>query len=208
MSSFWRYRIRFGKRGTVRFISHRDLMGVLARAFRRAMLPVRMSQGFNPRPRFSLPAPLAVGVEGLDEVLELDLTERLAPDELSGRLARELPAGLEVSSAELLEQGEKARVESVKYRVAGEVPAGAVERCAASRELRVTRRDQRCVDIRPYLRSVSRFSDGGCECEVLVTNEGTARPAELVEALCGEDTRLRRSLSLVRTGVNLKKVPQ
>ena len=46
-------------------------MGVFARAFRRAGLPLRMSQGFNPRPRFSLPAPLPVGIEGLEEELRL-----------------------------------------------------------------------------------------------------------------------------------------
>ena len=202
MSSFWRYRIRFSKRGTVRFISHRDLMGVFARAFRRAGLPVRMSEGFNPRPRFSLPAPLAVGVEGLDEVLELDLAESAPPQELVARLAKELPEGVELTRAEQLEPGVKARVESVRYRVHGDLPLGAVERCAAREELRVSRRDGRELDVRPYLQRVGTCA-GGCEFETRVTGQGTARPAEIVAALCDGDAELPRHLSLVRTAVNL-----
>lgn len=203
MSSFWRYRIRFSKRGTVRFISHRDLMAVFARAFRRAELPVRMSEGFNPRPRFSLPAPLPLGIEGLDEVLELQLDELLAPDELARRLGLELPDGIEVIRAEQLEPGVKARVSSVRYCVQGELPGHAVERCNRSEELRVTRRDGRELDVRPYLKSIER-RNGGCEFELRVTAEGTARPAEVVAALCDGDAALARHLSLVRTSVNLE----
>ncbi|MFH1732104.1 MAG: TIGR03936 family radical SAM-associated protein [Planctomycetota bacterium] len=202
MSSFWRYRIRFSKRGAIRFISHRDLMGVFARAFRRAGLPVRMSQGFNPRPRFSLPAPLPVGIEGLDEVLELDLTEEMPADEVGRRLSAEVPEGVEIIRAESLEPPAKARVASLTYRVTGRLPAGGVERCASAAELRVTRSDGREIDIKPYLKSIDR-RDGGCEFEILVTRAGSARPAEIVSAICGEDGDLARHLSLARTAVNL-----
>ena len=177
-------------------------MGVLARAFRRAGLPVRMSQGFNPRPRFSLPAPLSVGIEGLDEVLELDLTEEMSADGLGRRLSAELPHGVGIIRAEPLEPPAKAQVASTTYRVSGDVPAGAVERCAAAAELPVTRNDGREIDIKPYLKSIDRRG-GGFEFEVLVTRAGSARPAEIVAAVCGEDSDLARHLSLTRTAVNL-----
>jgi len=202
-SPFWRYRIRFCKRGTARFISHRDLMGVFARAFRRADLPVRMSQGFNPRPRFSLPAPLALGIEGLNEVLELQLTQALQPDELAKRLNGQLPAGIEVLRIGRPEDQAKARVHSVRYRVLGDLPPGAVERCTQAAELRMTRPDGRELDIRPYLRRVTAC-DGGCDCEVLVTDKGSARPVEIKAALCGDDPDLPQRLSLVRTAVDLE----
>ncbi len=177
-------------------------MGVFERAFRRAQLPVRMSQGFNPRPRFSLPAALARGSEGVDEVLELELTEHLPAEEVAHRLSRELPKQVEITLAELLEPGVKARVESVNYRVLGEFPTGAVERCAAAEELCTTRRGGKEIDIRAYL-NVIEPCDGGCEFELSVTDEGTARPAEVAEALCNGDAELVRHLSLVRTAVNL-----
>jgi len=177
-------------------------MGVFARAFRRAGLPVRMSQGFNPRPRFSLPAPLPVGIEGLDEVLELDLTEEMPADEVGRRLSAEVPEGVEIIRAESLEPPAKARVASLTYRVSGGLPAGGVERCAAAAELPVTRNDGRELDIKPYLKSIDR-RDGGCEFEILVTHAGSARPAEIVAVICGEDSDLARHLSLTRTAVNL-----
>jgi len=177
-------------------------MGVFARAFRRAGLPVRMSQGFNPRPRFSLPAPLALGIEGLDEVLELDLTENVSPHELAARLAEALPEGLDLVRAEQLGPGAKARVESVVYRVRGDLAPGAVRRCAELGELVVRRRDGRELDIRPYLRRIVASADG-CEFEAQVTGRGTARPAEVAAALCDGDAELARRLSLVRTAVNL-----
>ena len=177
-------------------------MGVFARAFRRAGLPVRMSEGFNPRPRFSLPVPLPVGVAGFDEVIELDLSEELEPEALARRLSEELPNDIEISRAELLEPGTRARVSTVRYRVLGELPAGCIERCIASKELRATRRNGKEIDIRPYIKEIGRC-DGGCEFELFVSNEGTARPAEVVAALCNGDVELSKHLSTVRTAVNL-----
>ena len=177
-------------------------MGVFARAFRRAQLPARMSQGFNPRPRFSLPSPLPVGIEGLDELLELDLTDKLPPDEVARRLDQEMPDGVDIDGAKLIEPPVRAHVRSVRYRALGELPPGAVERCAAADELPAIRRDDRELNIRPYLKSIDRC-DGGCEFEVLVTSSGSARPAEITAALCGGDTELPKHLSLVRTAVDL-----
>ena len=177
-------------------------MGAFARAFRRAHLPVRMSQGFNPRPRFSLPAPLSVGIEGLDEVLEIDLTEEMPADQLGRSLNAEMPKGVEILRAEPVEPPAKARVESVTYRVSGGLPAGAVERCLAADELRATRNDGREVDVRPYLKSLTRRGDG-CEFDVLVTPAGSAKPAEIAAALCDGDVNLLRRLSLTRAAVNL-----
>jgi len=202
MSSFWRYRIRFSKRGTVRFISHRDLMDVFARAFRRAALPVRMSQGFNPRPRFSLPAPLSLGIEGLDEVLELDLSSELPAEEVAERLARELPEGIRVLQSEQPESTKRGRIVSTLYHVRGPLPSDAVERCTDAEELPATRREGTTVNIRPYLKSISPSEDG-CDVEVLVTQKGSARPAEIVAALVGDRPALARDISLVRTAVNL-----
>ena len=74
-----RVRIRFCKQGDLRLIGHRDLMRCLERLFRRAGLALAMSQGFHPKPRVTFPLALAVGIEGLDEVMELELTESPLP---------------------------------------------------------------------------------------------------------------------------------
>ncbi|HBO42708.1 MAG TPA: hypothetical protein DD670_01970 [Planctomycetaceae bacterium] len=60
-----RVRIRFSKQGDLRLIGHRDLVRVMERLFRRAELPLGMSQGFHPKPRMSFPTALALGIGGL-----------------------------------------------------------------------------------------------------------------------------------------------
>ena len=69
--------IRFEKSEAVRFISHHDVMRAFQRAVRRADLPVRLTQGFNPRPRIIFPAALELGIASLDEAAELELTQCL-----------------------------------------------------------------------------------------------------------------------------------
>jgi radical SAM-linked protein len=178
-------------------------MEVFARALRRAELPVRMSQGFNPRPRFSLPVPLPLGIEGLDEVLEVDLTEELRAEDVARALRKQMPEGIEIRTVDVLEPGEKARPAGATYRLQGELPRGAVERCAASGELRVTRSSGKQLDIRPYLIRIARRDDG-CEFDLRITPGGTARPTEIVAALCPEAPDRARRLVPVRTTVTLK----
>jgi hypothetical protein len=69
----------FRKRGIYQFISHLDLMNLFIRSGRMARMPFRYSEGFNPKPRFTIPFALPLGVESdyeLGEVL-LHMTIRL-----------------------------------------------------------------------------------------------------------------------------------
>ena len=87
------YAFDFRKQGDLRLIGHRDLMRCLERLFRRAGLALGMSQGFHPKPRMTFPLALAVGIEGDDEVMELELTEPPAADELLRAAGAAGPAG-------------------------------------------------------------------------------------------------------------------
>jgi radical SAM-linked protein len=93
---------RFEKSEAVRFISHHDLMRAFQRAVRRAGLPVRLTEGFNPRPRIVFPVALEVGIAALDEAVELELTEWIQPKELLGRLEKALPPGIHLQSVKEL----------------------------------------------------------------------------------------------------------
>lgn len=90
-------RIWFEKKGTARYISHLDLNRAVARAIRRARLPVWNTEGFNPHPYvvFSLPAPL--GIECCRESMDVKLTEDVPVEEIKSRLNSQLPAGLKVA---------------------------------------------------------------------------------------------------------------
>ena len=93
---------RFAKRGALRFASHHDLMRLWHRALRRAGLPIRLTRGFNPRPRVVFPTALELGVESEDEVVEIELAQWVPLARFRERLARELPEGIELAGARLL----------------------------------------------------------------------------------------------------------
>src|SRR5262249_1567443 len=92
-------RIRFRKGGDLRLVSHRDLMKCFERSLRRAALPIHVSQGFHPMPRMVFGMPLALGIIGMNEVLELELDQVIEPEEIQRRLTEQMPPGLEILSA-------------------------------------------------------------------------------------------------------------
>jgi len=109
-----RVRIRFTKQGDLRLIGHRDLMRCFERVFRRAGLALSFSQGFHPKPRMTFPSALAVGIEGLNEVMEVELAKAADAEDLLRRLRRHAPPGLVFLAAEALPEGSrKVRVQSV-----------------------------------------------------------------------------------------------
>jgi len=66
------------------------------RALRRASIPVAYSKGFNPQPRLSFAAPLAVGMEGENEYLDLYLSEPWKEETLKDSLNKQLPPELKI----------------------------------------------------------------------------------------------------------------
>jgi len=110
-----RLRLWFRVDGDKRFLSHHDMMRLWERALRRARLPLRMSEGFNPRPRMSLPEPRSVGVSSAAEILEFELADWVNPDAVLAGLRRQVPEGVRIDSLDLMRPSDKARPESVVY---------------------------------------------------------------------------------------------
>ena len=92
-------RLLFEKTGNAIYISHLDLMRLFQRAFKRAGLLLKHTQGFNPRPSVSIAMPLSLGVESCYELLDFDLEgECPSNDEICDRLNQALVAGVKVLS--------------------------------------------------------------------------------------------------------------
>jgi radical SAM-linked protein len=77
-----RVRLRYAKRGPLRFTSHRDFARAVERAIHRANVPIAYSQGFTPHPKISFASAAPTGVASEAEYLELGLRERVEPEEL------------------------------------------------------------------------------------------------------------------------------
>src|SRR5919106_6720592 len=89
-------RLRFSKRGKVRFISHRDVARAFERAFRVERLPLAFTQGFVPRPKVSFGLALSVGHESDAEYLDFELAEPVPLDPLGPQLSGAVPEGIDV----------------------------------------------------------------------------------------------------------------
>lgn len=172
----------------MRFISHHDLMRLLERALRRAELPIKMTQGFNPRLRMSFPLALALGIEGLEEIVELELSQWLSPQTLVEHLKAQLPEGLDITSAEVIAPS-SSRVKEIVYQIqlhnSQTIDAEKIEELLNLKECWILReRDgkKKAVNLRPSVLSVS-LKDGCLEIRFKVLQEGTARPEEVLEAL-------------------------
>jgi len=86
----------FSKKGLMKYISHLDLMRLFTRAFRRAGLPIKVSEGFSPHHKFSIKRALKLGVESDSEEATVSLTEPVKPEVFKQRLQTELPEGIDI----------------------------------------------------------------------------------------------------------------
>ena len=107
-----RLRIRYSKKGKVRFISHRDVARIWERALRRVGVSVAYSQGFSPRPKLSFGLALSTGHESEAEFLDLELSDEdgdwtaVRGEDLAARLRAALPVGLDVVAIAPVEKGD------------------------------------------------------------------------------------------------------
>jgi len=89
-------RVRYAKRGRLRFSSHRDFQRALERALRRAAVPMAYSAGFTPHPKVSYANSAATGTASEAEYVELSVCRRCDPEQVRASLDASLPPGLDV----------------------------------------------------------------------------------------------------------------
>src|SRR5439155_23016349 len=87
-------RFRFAKTGTLRLLSHHDLMRCFERILRRANVPFKSTSGFHPSPRIVFALSLSLGVVGRDEVVEIEFTQPCDSEDVLARLNAQAPEGL------------------------------------------------------------------------------------------------------------------
>ncbi len=204
-----RLRIRYAKRGRLRFTSHRDFSRAFERAVFRARIPMAYSSGFNPHPRISYAGAAPTGSASEAEYLEIALAQVVDPAAVQSALDEALPEGLDVlqvvvsgggSLADLLEASrwnieladvplDDARAAAAAFLVAEEV---VVER--------MTKKGVRAFDCRAAVASLETEESGEGSALDVVILQGTpaVRPDDVLEGL-------RRAGGLVTQGVPLHR---
>ena len=90
----------FNKTGWMIYISHLDLMRLFTRAMRRAGLPLKITQGFSPHPKFSIKRALKLGLESDNEEASIVLREIINLDSFKSCLQAQLPEGIRIKDVQ------------------------------------------------------------------------------------------------------------
>jgi radical SAM-linked protein len=197
-----RIRLRYAKRGRLRFTSHRDFSRAFERAIVRARVPMAYSSGFNPHPRISYAGASPTGAASEAEYLEIGLARESDPDEVLAALDEALPPGLDVLAAVVSRGGSLADLlEASVWRtrvpdLAPEAADAAVRAFLEAEEVlveRMTKKGLRTFDCRAAVVSLSSTSSGSGsptasdECAILemVLRHGTpsVRPDDVLAGL-------------------------
>lgn len=205
----------FEVKGSMRFLSHLDILRIVGKTLRRAEIPVAFSQGFNPHPLIAFGPPRPVGMASRSEYFDVELKEYMNPLEFQERFQEQCPGGLLI-------------------RKTGEIPRGtgslnAVINCATYRlkvscsplltkeelndrvkdifekekiiVLRHSPKGTKQYDIRPGIWQLSAFPlENGAlvEMELQTGSSGNVKPGEVADSLGISGCEITE---MVRTGL-------
>lgn len=203
-------RLLFAKEEQASYSSHLDLMRTFQRAFPRAGMELRHSQGFHPHPILSIVLPLPVGQSSECELLDFEVEQDVDAALVADRLNAGLPAGLRVR--ECYRDGRGAgELKFLRARLALDydrgVPAGAADalRALIARdevlvEKRTKHKELAQINIIPLLRSVEwTEEDGRVAAEVVAAAQNPGlNPALLGGAVAAYLPELKPDFVRVR----------
>jgi radical SAM-linked protein len=171
---------------------------MLQRALVRQEIPLRYSEGFNPRPRMSLPLPRSVGVGSDDEVLcaLVDLGEDYDLNAIADGLSRQLPNQCIVSSVSVREKKVTPQPQSAVYQFSLK-PSAFTENFRASFQTlenaaggktpiivnrQAGKKRARQVDVSPYVDGL-KIENEILRVNCLITPGGSIRIDEIMQQL-------------------------
>ena len=218
--------IKFRIGGLLRFLSHAQTLSVFHRACVRAGMEVRYSQGFNPRPKLSLPLPRPVGVASDDEMLciqirkSTSLQQNCMSTQVLNNISAQLPNGFELLSISVVEANVSFQPSSATYvlilrkeYINDELRATIkrlmvsesldIERQITKKKSRTGRREStvKNINVRDFLESIELESDDIIvKCKI--TPAGSIRIEEIL-SLLGLDVE-KLALPVRRSSVQWK----
>jgi radical SAM-linked protein len=156
----------------------------------------------------TFPLALAVGIEGLDEVMELELAEAITAEELLRRITPHAPPGLVFRAVEVLPEGsKKASVRSVSYEAPIPAPdqvglGERIEHLLAASSWPIERAHGRAaIDVRPLVTELA-LTDDVLKMRLRVDSRGSVGLREVL-AVLGLTGIERQGSHLRRTAVEI-----
>lgn len=159
------YRITYTKGDEVKYISHLDFLRCINRAFKRAKLPVKYSQGFNPHIVQNIALPCPVGVMSECEMLDIDMTERLEPCAILQRLGECMPRGIKILDVKLKDNDfDFFYIDSARYEIdffaSAPIKEGAFDNLDCFTIEKKSKRGMKEVNIKDYIKEMHTKKTG------------------------------------------------
>lgn len=201
----------FGVSGNLRFLSHRETFKMLERALVRCGLSICYSQGFNPRPKMSLPLPRTVGIASDAELMTVRVNDNSLDVEVFDEAIKdELPQGIKVNKLEMVKGKCSYQPKEVDYlfELTEDIDVGnieiAVEKFYQAKEknepINIIRKSKKKVD---KTIDISQLINRVCLDKHSITvscpvdNSGSARIDEISELLQIEHSMLKSPIKRV-----------
>ena len=209
-------RIKFSKKGPMKFVGHLDTMRYFQKAVRRAALPAAFTQGFSPHMIMSFASPLGVGIESEGEYFDLELREPVPLAEIAERLNGQMAEGTWVECVSTVPDGKAgnamALVAAADYRIRfrdGKEPCegweNEVSAFLSQPEIlitKTTKTGEKVVDIRPFIYHMEA-SDGGIFCRLAAASGNFTRPETMAGAFYTFLTKEMPDFALMITRLEL-----
>lgn len=177
----------------------------MEQSLRRADFPLAFSEGFNPRPKISFPTALPLGISSDDEIMSIQLSEWLKPEEILQQLNKQLISGVTITSVEPLSRDTPPNF-CVIYKITPlsdnfQLTEDRIKNWFSQPSQIVQRdylnKDSKSVNLKDYVQKIELRSrspaessipiisgkDGSIFLTIKITNQGTARPEEVINSL-------------------------
>lgn len=199
-----RIRAVFAKTEPMRFTSHLDLYRAWERLLRRAGVELVFSQGYNPRPKLQLAAPLPLGITSQCEIIDFWLVKQQSElPQLRSKLLDEQPPGIEIQVLEIIDPSapplqKKVTAAEYQVRLLDQVLNldQKIETMLDSESILREKRGK-TYDLRPLIEELKFEGGESRSIEMLLKAQegGTGRPEEVLRALDipPENSRVERT---------------
>ncbi len=195
-----RHRITFGTSRSLAYVSVLELGMIWERSLRRGRVPLKYSQGYNPRPRMHFAAPLPVGCGSKADLLDVELNEGRSCDAIARALEGNMPRDLMLVGIAPVDESAPALSEQLvetEYRVwiretTRASVQEAIETFLSQDEVALPKRGRRhrgkTYNLRPLVKALSIYTElpspwQGLWMRLNARPGATGRPDEVLKAL-------------------------
>lgn len=119
-NSYISIRLKFSRKGPVRYLGHLDMLRYFQKVMLRAEINIRYSEGYNPHQIMSFAYPLGVSMETEGDYMDIDVISHDGIDNLIDKLNSVMNEGIVIEAAKVLPENAKNAMSSVyaaDYRV-------------------------------------------------------------------------------------------